>query len=419
MASLGKDLALQPGDQIAVVREGPAGVFREGYAVILSDDNQGISAADASVEVTGPTGPNNNYAVSVKVDPAAGNLITVTPDGVRVDAPAADDNQVISANDASVVVSGPTGINNNYGVAVQIDPAAGNGIALTPTGLRVELANDASTPLADIAALTDASRGLSLGEVKIPTNRALTVAEMMQTWTDKVSLAFRYLTTILTNGAAEAAADGVRNPDGKLGYASWPQGFFVAGAINVINSNGGLHRVLNATSGQIFQVANGTQNGNRFSLFFSPSAATPDGCEVLLYAPAPNTFSGVFRNRQHKIKLHNTAVAEYIPFREGEWLDFVYQSGSWRVASRNLTMYAEAEWLETDQGFAEITKVSAASGSQVLPVALLNTNYAVTTSNGAVVSAKTPTGFTVSAACDWHLTGGEIDYAALGGVANF
>jgi hypothetical protein len=51
---------------------------------------------------------------------------------------------------------------------------------------------------------------------------------------------------------------------------------------------------------------------------------------------------------------------------------------------------------------------AGAAGAVALPVAAVNTNYNVTTSDGAIVTAKALTGFTVSTGCDWRVSGVSV-----------
>jgi len=101
---------------------------------LAPDDDQVISAANTSIVVVGPTGPNNNFTVGANISPAAGNGLTLTPTGLFV---AADDNQIVSATNNSIVVVGPTGANNDFAVSANISPTIGNNLSLTANGLFV------------------------------------------------------------------------------------------------------------------------------------------------------------------------------------------------------------------------------------------------------------------------------------------
>ncbi len=129
-------------------------------------------------------------------------------------------------------------------------------------------ANDATTPLANIAALTAADRGLSLGEADIPTNRALTVAEMTQTNADSVGIPLDGMLALFTNHAAEVVAPGVMNTDGTLGYYS--KG--VANIIDIVVENGATV-LIDITLGP-FVLPNGTYIGQMINIATSGAGAT-------------------------------------------------------------------------------------------------------------------------------------------------
>ena len=213
---------------------------------------------------------------------------------------------------------------------------------------------DATTPLAGIAALTALNRGLSIGEVDIPTNRALTVAEMTQANAAKVSIPLAYMQAMFTNNAVEAAAPGVMNTDGGLGYkarmfAATPETF--AAAIAQALDNNGAHVRVNFTGGETIAMPPPRYEGQVVTLRFT----APSGAEIILDTAATG-YAGMVRDSQHKFRPASTTDNRKYIYRATEHVTlFGMGSGaSWVVAPFQPRMLTGNNWLETHDGRVQI-----------------------------------------------------------------
>lgn len=323
--------------------------------------------------------------------------------------------------------------------------------AATPAYVKAaidDIPDDLLTPLANIATLTAADRGLSLGEVDIPTNRALTVAEMTATNSDRVGVNFRDMQAIYTNRAAEPTAAGVMNANGRPGHALTILSPIPAGGTFAQHTdyNGGMVSLNSSAPGDVFTVPVGQYNGQIFH-FGNLSSAGGNNTEVILRAAAPAYFTGVARYSDHVIKNADGTTYTDIIVRIQEDVYLMWAGTRWMVLHHNYQLFRGSNWRENEDGTVELFSIVGGGGVPtngsavaIFPVLLADANYAVFTEwlttlapglETTVLWAtnQTTTGFTAnntstvtsgaSARCRYHVMGARLDYAALGGVASF
>lgn len=390
----------------------------------------------------------------------SGRMHSITAVGVNATyTPAINGGYVLQTGDevevayARMVCTSPDGAGTPLDYATGAEyPQTGDAQLTTPAYVAAAIAAipaDLTTPLADVAALTDASRGLSLGEVDIPTNRALTIAEMTQPNANRVSIPLGDIQAVFTNRAAEPAATGYMNADGSLG-GHLPSFFtdtanaaaVIAAAISGYND----FRVqIEVVSGDTVPIPPPAYTGQLMTLnVYLPSSTF--GEAVL----TSNGFPGIARRRNHKMaNFGDVFTGGSIIVRDAELIHFVGQDNLWTVISHNFYLFEGANWREYADGTVSILVTTpyiseGAVGTVPLPLAVANTSYHVHITNGApgagpgtfvdapegLMVARTFTSFDVLAkqlgsltvenfsfVC--HIPSVPPDYAALGGIASF
>lgn len=257
-----------------------------------------------------------------------------------------------------------------YPNVVPIDDASQNAISSivnVVTGQTTWRVNsDRTTALAAIAGLGLDDRGLSLGEVDIPTNRALLVAEMTQTNANRMSLAFNDMQALFTNRAAEpAAAAGVMNANGQLGFQSRP--FFVnpvnwaTVAQTIIDENNGplIQLVLAGAHGNpTLQLPNARYPGQVFVLSVASNDADPPGvwAEINLQHGTTSQAVGILRRTTHEVAPVTAAVAPagFIVRAPERYLFVANPALNWHILSGEFRMQYGPQFRECADGTTEI-----------------------------------------------------------------
>lgn len=323
--------------------------------------------------------------------------------------------------------------------------------------------HDASTALALLGALTDASRGLSLGEVILPQDRALTSAEVSGVNSAVVSPSLSSFMNILTNRAAEPAVPdtGVMNADGLLG-SQVHIGAAVTTTAEVqalLDGYNGFHTHMRVPAGGTLILPDGSYKGQHFYLT-GPSTAIGDYGEAIVRHAAP--FIGTARTSQHKIDNLKGTNADSFIIRPGEqahlvwcgdeWrvISFVYRmfhNGSWwheepdgsitfrnsinitNVIGANSTLTLDVPWPLPVTGFSALwlsvtDAISSATGANQMGGSDAQAIYGLDTTNTTAATfrvgirnlrgANMIPGFVST-----FMTGALLDYAAMGGVASF
>lgn len=240
--------------------------------------------------------------------------------------------------------------------------------------------NDLLTALAGVAALTDADRGLSLGEVDIPTNRALTVAEMTQLNAMNVGIPMGDMQSIYTNKAVEAGAPGVMNTNGQLGYAfrylpASSAATAVTALANAVDNNG-VYSLLTLVNGDVITVPAPRYSGQILTIRIGTVAPTD---EVTLVFPSQPFLGGVYRKPDGKIE-HGMAGNITLKARTGESIYLIARSAAngWDVTSHNTRSFFGAGYAEQENGTYTLSLTASAAGVATFPAGVspaLNTTY--------------------------------------------
>lgn len=358
------------------------------------------------------------------------------------------------------------------------------GATVLPSGqtiYNVGAQDDPLTPLAGVAGLTAAQRGLSLGEVDIPTDRALTHLETTQLNADRVSIPLSRMRAVFTNRAAEPGqVNGMMNFDGSLGFYSVGAGFstistFNANMANIVSRyNGFRHRldITAADTGSLIQMPPPAYGGQICVLFVFASVVHPqnDYIEIGLQLglTGGNSAQGIARTSRHRIDQVEVGTDNYVILRDQEYIVLRGIGTAWGVLSFVPRQLYGVDWRENLDGTASIARnVSWTQGTNVvglapLPIQITNFGPAPAAdrvratmlpatsggpyANGSVLSAadqnrigniirvpqadtpvalgfawRTVTGIAPTAPrnMDLIVERAAIDYPALGGMASF
>jgi uncharacterized membrane protein len=259
----------------------------------------------------------------------------------------------------------------------------------------VVLPDDVTTPLAGIAALTDANRGLSLGEVDIPTSRALTIAEMTQTNADLMGVSFEDMQALYTNKAAEPAAFGMMNSNGILGHYSRNHSgnTFASNQLSldnaVVQSNGAIVGMI-ITPGETYTMPAPSYQGQILKIRAGSTVAVAEA--ILDFSATGATgVGGTYRDVNHVIRPGGVGDLNLI-IRNGEEITLVALSNTvWYVENHNYRLFYGAVWREHTDGkismwfsfsLASVADVVQAVTVPILCNNLLAARVQITDANG-------------------------------------
>lgn len=326
--------------------------------------------------------------------------------------------------------------------------------------------NDPFTALADVATLTDAARGLSLGEVNIPIGRDLTVAEMSVANAARVTIPMLRMLPLFTNKGDEPAdATGVMNTNGQLGFQTrWhtvaSMSDFAATMATALRDNGATVRVYIDTPdiGGSFALPAPKYAGQIVHLHVTGVSRQAE-CALSPAVPVV----GFQRNSSHVLAVANSLQPMIIRYGDVYTLTANFDATDWRVDA-TLRMFRGNTWQELDNGRCVMWGRATAGQANVIvgftrPIAILgsttNNEHVLITDYrgnlgglgiGATLSwtdatnciyahlaeASTPTQIAVTSTkvsndpkgfedglVNWFASGATLDYAAYGGMANF
>lgn len=258
------------------------------------------------------------------------------------------------------------------------------------------------------------TEGTSAGNVNKPTNAPASLADVNDA-DDRLEVSYQSMEQLFTNRSQEPGA-GMMNADGSLGhFASQAEAPPRTPITSLLDTNGTLVMMTgqDPVSGDVFTL--GPPNYRGEIIYLNGPFVGQIGFygEVVLRAGVGVGIGGVVRLPDHRVRWVPGGSDQRLILRGNEGLTLVADgAASWRVVSNSLSNFGGSGWYENEDGTATIW---GSGYTAVFPILLANTNYRTASQS----SNKTVTGFNNVGGGDWHIEGGLIDYAALGGIASF